>query len=90
LVIYIRGRGRVAGLTTAIVSKSSAINIGFHAGLGIWTPGRVCCRCPLYMTTRVIVGGYFIYLQNLFLAGFLERWINDLPYRFAGKETFFK
>jgi hypothetical protein len=42
------------------------------------------------MTTRVIVGGYFTDLQNLFLAGFSERWINDLPCRFAGKETFFE
>jgi len=41
------------------------------------------------MTTRVIVGGYFTHLQNL-LAAFSERWINDLPYRFAEKERFFK
>jgi hypothetical protein len=83
--MYLRGRGRVAGLSTAIGGKSSAIDVVFHAVRGIWTPGRVRCHF-LHMTTRVIVCGYGTHLQNLFLAGFSERWTNDLPCRFAGKE----
>lgn len=41
LVVYLRGRRRVAGLSTAIGAKSSASDIVFHAARGIWTPGGV-------------------------------------------------
>jgi len=67
--MYLRGRGRVAGLSTAIGGKSSASDIVFHAGRGVWTPRRVRCHF-LHMTTRVIVCGDGTHLQNVFLVGF--------------------